>query len=149
MALRRIQKELADLTKNPPNGVKATPIDEDLFHWQGELSGPKGTPYQGGRFKLDIVFSSDYPFKPPQIKFTTKIYHPNIDDDGSICIDLLKSDTWKPATKVVNVLQALVGLLETPNPDDALVGSIAETYNTNRTKFNKLAKEYVEKYASN
>ncbi|KAI9484062.1 MAG: ubiquitin-conjugating enzyme E2 D4 [Benjaminiella poitrasii] len=148
MALRRIQRELLDLTKNPPNDVDAGPIDEDIFHWQGVLIGPTDTPYQGGHFKLDIIFSSDYPFKPPQMKFITKIYHPNIDDDGSICIDLIKPDIWKPATKLVHVLQALLDLLKTPNPDDALVASIAETYKTNRAKFNKLAKEYVDKYAS-
>lgn len=103
------------------------------------------------------------------MKFITKIYHPNIDEDGAICVDLLKPDVWKPATKLVNgkkrrpiqcsshkkrklkpvpfnlVLQALVRLLETPNPDDALVASIAEIYNANRPKFNKIVKEYVDK----
>ncbi|KAI8881862.1 putative ubiquitin-conjugating enzyme E2 [Backusella circina FSU 941] len=148
MALKRIQKELADLTKNPLPGFSAAPIDENMFHWQGTLTGPEGTPYQGGKFKLDILFSADYPFKPPKIKFTTKIYHPNIDDDGAICIDLLKPDIWKPATRLTHVLYALAALLETPNPDDALVASIAEIYNSNRFKFNKIAKEYVEKYAS-
>ncbi|KAI9272002.1 ubiquitin-conjugating enzyme E2D 2 [Sporodiniella umbellata] len=148
MALKRIQRELAELAKNAQSTISAEPIDGDIFHWSGLLLGPNDTPYQGGRFKLDIQFSSDYPFKPPKIKFITKIYHPNIDDDGSICIDMLKPDIWKPATRLVNVLQAIATLLENPNPDDALVASVAEIYNKNRPKFNKIAKEYVDKYAS-
>ncbi|KAI8084828.1 ubiquitin carrier protein, related [Halteromyces radiatus] len=147
MALKRIQRELNDLAKNPPPGITAGPVDEDMFHWKGSVAGPENTPYKGGTFYLDIVFSADYPFKPPKVKFITKIYHPNIDDDGSICVDLLKSDVWKPATKIHQVLDALAMLLEHPNPDDALVSSIAEAYNTNRAKYNKTAKDYVEKYA--
>lgn len=96
------------------------------------------------------------------MKFSTKIYHPNIDDDGSICVDLLKADVWKPATRVAQgnmrygtddgigidillALQAIASLLQNPNPDDALVGSIAEIYNTNRAKYNKTAMEYTKK----
>ncbi|ORE03672.1 ubiquitin-conjugating enzyme E2D 2 [Rhizopus microsporus var. microsporus] len=148
MALKRIQRELAEITKSAPTDISVDPMEGNIFHWTGTIIGPKNTPYQGGHFKLDILFSSDYPFKPPKIKFITKIYHPNIDDDGSICIDHLKPDVWKPATKLINVLQAIATLLENPNPDDALVASIAETYNKNRTKFNKIAKEYVDKYAT-
>ncbi|ORX58785.1 ubiquitin-conjugating enzyme [Hesseltinella vesiculosa] len=147
MALKRIQRELQDLTKNPLPGIKVTPVDDDVFHWVGTIEGPEASPYKGGSFKLDVVFSADYPFKPPKIKFVTKVYHPNIDDEGAICIDLLKSDQWKPATKVGQVLQALAMLLEFPNPDDALVASIAEVYNTNRTKYSKTVKDYVQKYA--
>ncbi|CAG8554168.1 16099_t:CDS:2, partial [Racocetra fulgida] len=72
-------------------------------------------------------------------------YHPNIDDDGSICVNLLKTDVWKPATKISQVLKAIADLLENPNPDDALVASIAEVYNTNKQKFVKTAKDFVKK----
>ncbi|CAJ0891215.1 9206_t:CDS:2 [Entrophospora sp. SA101] len=76
------------------------------------------------------------------------IYHPNIDEDGSICVDLLKTDVWKPSTKITQVLKSIASLLEHPNPDDALVASIAEIYNTNKSKFDKTAKDFVKKYAS-
>ncbi|KAI8800622.1 ubiquitin-conjugating enzyme [Cladochytrium replicatum] len=146
MALRRLQRELADMMKNPPVGVSAGPVNDDMFRWQGELIALGECPYKGGVFKINIEFSTDYPFKPPIVKFTTKIYHPNVDDDGSICMGLLKSEVWKPATKLLDVLLALSMLIEQPVPEDALQQSVAEVYNTDPKKFQKTAREWVKKY---
>ena len=64
----------------------------NLNHWQATIMGPPDSPYQGGVFFLTIHFPTDYPFKPPKVAFTTKIYHPNINTNGSICLDILRSD---------------------------------------------------------
>ncbi|RKP26508.1 ubiquitin-conjugating enzyme/RWD-like protein [Syncephalis pseudoplumigaleata] len=149
-ALRRITKELANCHTNPVPGLSVSPeSDEALFHWYGTLKGSPNGPYKNGTFKLDIRFPDDFPFKPPTIKFLTKIYHPNIDEEGSICLHLLKPDSWKPATPILDVLQAVATLLDNPNPDDPLETSIAEQYITDISKYNKTAKEWTKKYASN
>ncbi|KAI8053084.1 ubiquitin conjugating enzyme [Syncephalis plumigaleata] len=148
-ALRRITKELANCHANPVHNLTVNPESDDaLFHWHGTLKGSSDGPYKNGTFKLDIKFPDDFPFKPPTIKFITKVYHPNIDEEGSICLDILKPDCWKPATPIFDVLSAIATLLEHPNPDDPLEPSIAEQYRTDISKFNKTAKEWTKKYAN-
>ncbi|KAF9109148.1 hypothetical protein BGX27_007942 [Mortierella sp. AM989] len=148
MALRRLQAELLDLGKNPVENVSIGPVDDsNVLHWKGQIMGPNNSPYKGGIFKVELQFNTDYPFKPPKVKFLTKIYHPNIDEEGAICVALLKNDQWKPATRINQVLRALVTLLEQPNPDDPLMTDIAEIYSTDQARFQKTAKEYTKKAA--
>jgi len=145
--LKRLGKELKDLEKNPSEEFEAKPVkDDDLMKWTASLKGPKGSPYEEGVFELDIEFSDTYPMDPPEIKFKTKIYHPNIASDGDICLDIL-SDKWSPALMLSKVLLSISSLLTDPNPDDPLEGDIAEEYLENRSKFNKNAKEWTRKYA--
>jgi ubiquitin-protein ligase len=87
---------------------------------------------QGGKFKISLTFPTNYPFTPPLFKFLTPLYHPNVDDQGSVCLSLLKDGEWKPSTRIAAILEGIMGLLVTPNPDDPLVVSIAETYQNNR-----------------
>merc|ERR1712188_300841 len=98
MAMKRINKELLDLNKSGVENCSAGPEDSDLFRWQGTICGPAGSPFEGGIFFVDIHFPTDYPFKPPRIQFKTKLYHPNINGNGSICLDILK-DQWSPALR--------------------------------------------------
>lgn len=146
MALRRITKELKDLESDPPANCSAGPVGDDLFKWNATISGPGDSPYDGGVFFLEIVFPQDYPFKPPKIKFTTKIYHCNVNDKGGICLDILK-DNWSPALTISKVLLSICSLLTDPNPDDPLVPNIAKLYKTNRKQHDKLAREWTVKYA--
>jgi ubiquitin-conjugating enzyme E2 D/E len=102
MALKRIQRELQELGRDPPANCSAGPVGEDLFHWQATIMGPDDSPYSGGVFFLDIHFPADYPFKPPKVSFTTRIYHCNINSNGGICLDILK-DQWSPALTISKV----------------------------------------------
>lgn len=146
MALKRINKELQDLGRDPPAQCSAGPVGDDLFHWQATIMGPPDSPYQGGVFFLTIHFPTDYPFKPPKVAFTTRIYHPNINSNGSICLDILRSQ-WSPALTISKVLLSICSLLCDPNPDDPLVPEIARIYKTDREKYNELAREWTRKYA--
>ncbi|WWD18445.1 hypothetical protein CI109_102897 [Kwoniella shandongensis] len=148
MSNRRIQKELAELLSNPPENITVIPDEANLYQWQAVFKGPPGTPYAKGKFTISIAFNTDYPFKPPLIQFKTKMWHPNIDSDGNICIGLLKTENWKPATKMLIVLMELYNLIKEPNPDDPLVSSIADQYRTDRKAFDKKVTEYVSKFAS-
>ena len=147
MAMKRIQKEYNDFNKDPPAQCSAGPIADDLFHWQATIMGPSESPYEGGVFFLEIHFPTDYPFKPPRIAFNTKIYHPNINSNGSICLDILRTQ-WSPALTVSKVLLSICSLLTDPNPDDPLVPEIARLFKTNKRGYEQAAKNWTAKYAT-
>ena len=148
MALKRLQKEILEMTRDPPANCSAGLMKEDdLFNWQATIIGPTETPYEGGIFYLKILFPADYPFKSPNITFDTKIYHPNINSTGAICLDILK-DQWSPALNVSKVLLSICSLLSDPNPDDPLAPDIANIYKTDKPKFDRIAREYTLKYAN-
>ncbi|MEQ2295242.1 Ubiquitin-conjugating enzyme E2 2 [Ameca splendens] len=139
-------QELTDLSRDPPAQCSAGPVGEDMFHWQATIMGPPDSPYQGGVFFLTIHFPTDYPFKPPKVAFTTRIYHPNINSNGSICLDILRSQ-WSPALTISKVLLSICSLLCDPNPDDPLVPEIARIYKTDPVRYNKTAQDWTQKYA--
>ena len=148
MAQKRLAKELLDLKKDCPEQISAGPVDDNnMFHWQAMIMGPGDSPYQGGVFFLDLQFPPDYPFKPPKCTFKTKVYHPNINSNGGICLDILKNQ-WSPALTTSKVLLSISSLLSDPNPDDPLVGEIAALYKQNKAQFEANAREWTKKYAS-
>lgn len=147
MALRRIQKELEDIRRDPPAGCSAGPVKDDMFNWEGVIFGPSDSPYAGGVFKLSIRFPTEYPFKQPHIQFQTKIYHPNINSAGGICLDILKTQ-WSPALTISKVLLSILSLLTDPNPNDPLVPDIAALYKSNRVAYETRARELTMMYAS-
>ena len=139
---RRIIKETSRLVSEPVPGITAEPFKDNLRHFDITISGPKDSPYEGGIFKyfcnnfvkftfllviefkhapsiLELFLPEDYPMAAPKVIFNTKIYHPNIDNLGRICLDILK-DKWSPALQIRTVLLSIQALLSSPNPDDPL-----------------------------
>jgi ubiquitin-conjugating enzyme E2 D/E len=146
-AAKRIARELVDIKNDPPLNCSAGPIDEsDMFTWEGVLFGPSESPYTGGVFNVSIQFPIDYPFKPPRVMFTTKIYHPNINTGGFICLDILKQN-WSPALTISKVLLSVLSMLTDPNPNDPLMPDIANQYVNNRAEYELIAQEWTQLYA--
>jgi ubiquitin-conjugating enzyme E2 D/E len=148
MSLKRITRELKELEQTPLGNCSAGPDKEDnLYVWKATIIGPEACPYAGGVFNLEIHFPVDYPFKPPKVQFTTKVFHPNINATGGICLDILK-DQWSPALSIGKVLLSICSLLTDANPKDPLVPEIAKLYETNRPEFDRTAREWTMMYAS-
>jgi len=113
-------KELQEAARNAGSqkSVQANLVGDDLKHWKGTIFGPSDTCYSEGTFIIDIVIPAEYPFKPPKMKFDTKIWHPNISSQtGAICLDILKNE-WTPALTIRTALISLQALLCAPEPDD-------------------------------
>ncbi|KAK8750748.1 hypothetical protein OTU49_014990, partial [Cherax quadricarinatus] len=147
MALKRINKEMRDLERDPPGQCSAGPIGTDPFHCQATIMGPEDTPYEGGLFDLRIDFPEDYPFQPPKVWFTTKIYHPNISDRGSICLDILDKN-WSPTLSISKVLLTVCALLTDPNPQDPWRADIADLYMRDKEQYENEARIWTQRYAS-
>ncbi|KAF9393348.1 Ubiquitin-conjugating enzyme E2 T [Podila verticillata] len=146
----RMRKELEELEDSPREGIVCYPIDDNITHLQAEVSGPEDTPYFGGTFKIDIQIPERYPMEPPNCQFLTRVYHPNIDDQGRICLDILKKPpkgNWGPAMSVPTVLLSLRLLLANPNPDDPLLVEVAAEYKEHRELFRHKAAKYTQQYA--
>ena len=147
MALTRINKELKIIQDESNENVSAGPCGDNIFEWDAMIIGPTKTPYEGGIFKLKIYFPSDYPYKAPKVVFTTKIYHPNINTAGIICLDILKNQ-WSPALTISKVLLSICSLLNDPNPNDPLMPEIAKEYVDNKGNYEKTARDWTIRYAS-
>ena len=144
---KRILKEMQELSAEEYNSITAGPVtDDNIFQWSATLIGPKDSPYEGGVFVMNINFPKNYPFKPPQVTFKTKIFHPNISSSGSICLDILQSQ-WSPALTITKTLLSISSLLTDPNPDDPLDAAAGRMYKNDKEGFNKKAREMTQQYA--
>ena len=147
MAWNRSRVEYAEFRRDPPcPDCSAVQVFDEL-QWWVNIGGPDDTPYQDKHFRLEIKFPIDYPASPPEVKFVTKIYHPNIEipeNGGRVDLDILR-DKWSAGLTVKIVLERILLLMKSPNvgsnPDDEFNPEAAEMYKTDRSRFDELARE--------
>ena len=143
---KRLEKELLIFKNKPIEDVSAFAKNNNLTEWNCTIKGPEKTPYENGTFHLKLKIPSDYPFKPPNLVFTTKIYHPNVSLDGKICLDIL-NNAWTAGIFIQKLLLMVISFLNEPNPEHGFNQEALNLYNLNKDVYNKKVKEWTQKYA--
>lgn len=149
---RRLQKEIQDIVKDTHSGIKVTSPQgdtdiTDFTHFKGHFRGPPDTPYEGGKYEVDIRITPEYPFKPPEMRFITKIWHPNVSSQtGAICLDTLGT-AWSPVLTLKSALISLQSLLSSPEPKDPQDAEVATMLISRPEEFRHVAKEWAVRYA--
>ena len=137
-------RDLKQLQEGPKAGVTAAPTDDNIMQWNALIMGEKNTIFERGEFELTIEFTEEYPSRPPIVKFVTKMFHPNVFVDGSICLDIL-GDKWCPAFDVRTILICIQTLLANPNPDDPANAVAAHYYLEHKEEYEREIRAIVEK----
>lgn len=151
IATQRIQRELGEISaksSDANNVLKVETLHDSLVDLRGQISGPPDTSYEKGLFDLEIKIPETYPFNPPKVRFSTRIWHPNISSvTGAICLDILK-DQWAAAMTIRTVLLSIQALLASPEPDDPQDAVVAKQYKDNPELFKKTAQHWTRVYAT-
>ncbi|XP_008158213.2 ubiquitin-conjugating enzyme E2 T [Eptesicus fuscus] len=146
----RLKRELSLLATEPPPGITCWQDTDQMGDLRAQIIGGANTPYEKGVFTLEVSIPERYPFEPPQIRFLTPIYHPNIDSAGRICLDILKlppKGAWRPSLSIATVLASIQLLMAEPNPDDPLMADISSEFKYNKPVFLSNARQWTEQHA--
>ena len=123
-------------------------VENNFFHWTATVTGPAGSPFEHGRFALDMEFAPDYPFLRPRVSFKTKVYHPSVNSaTGYVSLGDEIADRWQPSMTVANILQYIIVILGEPDEEHVVVPEIWREYVKDRDTYNRKAREWTEKYA--
>nr|ACO12872.1 Ubiquitin-conjugating enzyme E2-17 kDa [Lepeophtheirus salmonis] len=144
---KRLGHDLRNFSQHPLEGIRAQPLDSSYYHWQASITGPVGSPYEGGIFFLYLKVPFTYPFDPPKVRFLSRIFHPNISRHGDVGIDLIQENNWSSSLTIPKVLISIQSLLTDPYCDICMEPRIGSLYRTDRKKFDEVARLWTWKYA--
>jgi len=144
---KRLGHDLKGLAQDSPEGIEAKPLDSCYYHWQASITGPVGSPYEGGVFYLYLKVPMLYPFRPPEVRFLTKIFHPNVNRHGDIGIDSIQQGNWVSGLTLTKVLISIQSLLTDPYCDVCMEPEIGQLCRTDRETFDSVAREWTWKFA--
>ena len=153
-----LSKELERLQNNDDLGASVGLVDdEDLFSWSVIFEGPPDTLYEGGFFKALLKFPEDYPNNPPEMKFVTEMWHPNIYPDGKVCISILHppgedefnemetaDERWRPIIGVESIIISVISMLNDPNLDSPANIDAAKNFKENKESYLKKVKKLTQ-----
>ncbi|KAH0571955.1 Ubiquitin-conjugating enzyme E2 [Spironucleus salmonicida] len=140
---KRLMSDFRNLVQSAPEHFLASPRKEDLRSWAAVILGPPDTPWEGAALCLEINFPDGYPTQPPKIVFKTKMFHPNVYNDGRICLDIL-AERWSPAYDVSSVLVSIQSLLVDPNPASPANAEASSLYVRDRNAYDLRVQKVVE-----
>lgn len=141
-ARKRLIRDFRKLQTDPPHGVSGAPVANDIMRWNAVIFGPEDTPWEGGTFQLEIIFSNEYPNRPPVVRFLSKLFHPNVYNDGNICLDILQTQ-WSPIYDISAILTSIQSLLSDPNPSSPANQEAARLYAENRREYHRRVQQCV------
>jgi len=144
---KRLGHDLKGLAQDAPEGIEAKPLDNCYYHWQASITGPVGSPYEGGVFYLYLKVPMLYPFRPPEVRFLTKIFHPNVNRHGDIGIDSIQQGNWVSGLTLTKVLISIQSLLTDPYCDVCMEPEVGQLCRADRDTFNAVAREWTWRFA--
>ncbi|XP_029619909.1 SUMO-conjugating enzyme UBC9-B isoform X3 [Salmo trutta] len=153
IALSRLAQERKAWRKDHPFGFVAVPTKNpdgtmNLMNWECAIPGKKGTPWEGGLFKLRMLFKDDYPSSPPKCKFEPPLFHPNVYPSGTVCLSILEEDKdWRPAITIKQILLGIQELLNEPNIQDPAQAEAYTIYCQNRVEYEKRVRAQAKKFS--
>eukprot|EP01036_Dinobryon_divergens_P022280 gene22280-30522_t len=145
--ISRLMGEIRSLVKSPPDGIEYIETEDNtVSEIHAIISGPEETPFFGGKFRMKLIISEDYPNSPPRGFFLTKIFHPNIANNGDICVNTLKKD-WTSEVTIKHVLQVIRCLLIVPFPESSLNDEAGKLFMDSYEEFAARARIMTEVHA--